>query len=528
MVKKLAILFILALVFMSGQTKNVAAWGFPSTDWTAVQSEVNNIETGSLLNATRADQIQANMAILQANETNPDVLRWAEQITVLAAHMGADSNATAVTANDMNARIDGSEGTTLGLSDDILSMAGEIGVMANRILLTEAQIGIMADRIVDSEQLINAGSLDLLGNNNVLTLAGMDTTLNMLSGNNFIISELDGNPSMPSADWTSVLSSNGNVQQNSLINAAQAALMREDATSISANESDPNVINWANQIVQLSDQMEFDANSISTLANTINTRANNGGSPLEMSADILLMAGDIGVTADRILTSEESIGKLADRIQAADLDSDNSSVLALSLSMLSNSSTSRTNSTTESNDDTKSEVGQPWGLPSTDWSSLQGNALTIQAQAMFNAAQAAVIRQDATKIQSNESNPAVVGWATQIIALATQMEMDANALAIAADDVNTRIDNSEGTTLGLSADILRMAGEIGVMADRILVTEDNIGIMADRIVGSEYMINSSSLVLAARTSHVTLAAMDMSNNIISNNDTLSGLGNTSN
>ncbi len=76
--------------------------------------------------------------------------------------------------------------------------------------------------------------------------------------------------------------------------------------------------------------------------------------------------------------------------------------------------------------------------------------------------------------------------------LAQQSEADAAALAVTADDINTRIDNSEATTLRLSDDIGVMADRIGEMADRILWTELQIGVMADRIVESEYLINDGA------------------------------------
>jgi len=81
---------------------------------------------------------------------------------------------------------------------------------------------------------------------------------------------------------------------------------------------------------------------------------------------------------------------------------------------------------------------------------------------------------------------------TDAAALAGQSEQDAANLAVTADDINTRIDNSEATTLRLSDDIGVMADRIGEMADRILWTELQIGVMADRIVESEYLINAGA------------------------------------
>ncbi len=43
--------------------------------------------------------------------------------------------------------------------------------------------------------------------------------------------------------------------------------------------------------------------------------------------------------------------------------------------------------------------------------------------------------------------------------------------AIAADKANTRIDNSEKTTLRLSDDIGKMSGQIDKMADKIIETQ---------------------------------------------------------
>ncbi len=73
-----------------------------------------------------------------------------DAVIALASQTEQDA-AQAVTADDINQRIDQSEATTLRLSDDI-------GEMADRILWTEEQIGIMADRIVESEYLINDGA----------------------------------------------------------------------------------------------------------------------------------------------------------------------------------------------------------------------------------------------------------------------------------------------------------------------------------------------------------------------------------
>lgn len=91
-------------------------------------------------------------AVLAADVPTDTVLPT-QDIVALAAQTEEDA-AQAVTADDINQRIDNSEATTLRLSDDI-------GVMADRILWTEGQIGVMADRIVTSEELIADSALTL-------------------------------------------------------------------------------------------------------------------------------------------------------------------------------------------------------------------------------------------------------------------------------------------------------------------------------------------------------------------------------
>ncbi len=81
-----------------------------------------------------------------------------ESVIQLASQTESDA-AQAVTADDLNQRVDASEATTLRLSDDIGVMADRIGEMADRILWTEGQIGVMADRIVESEYLIADSAL---------------------------------------------------------------------------------------------------------------------------------------------------------------------------------------------------------------------------------------------------------------------------------------------------------------------------------------------------------------------------------
>jgi hypothetical protein len=164
-------------------------------------------------------------------------------------------------------------------------------------------------------------------------------------------------------------------------------------------------------------------------------------------------------------------------------------------------------------------------MGATDWTAVQTSATTIQEKALVNAAQAVEIQEAAAAIQANESDLDVLDWANQMMEMAEQMETDANAIAATADDINTRIDNSESTTLALSADILRMAGEIGVMADRILTTEGEIGVMADRIVESETLISDSSLTLAENAATIILTGMNSTSEIItSGSNILTELG----
>jgi hypothetical protein len=110
------------------------------------------------------------------------------------------------------------------------------------------------------------------------------------------------------------------------------------------------------------------------------------------------------------------------------------------------------------------------------------------------------LQQNAAFIRDTETDPEVVQLASQIVEMASQMEQDAGNIIITASAINSRIDNSEGTTLELAQDIGVMADRIGVMADRILLTEAQIGIMADRIVMSEALISDSSLGLAQQMS----------------------------
>ena len=132
----------------------------------------------------------------------------------------------------------------------------------------------------------------------------------------------------------------------------------------------------------------------------------------------------------------------------------------------------------------------------TDWTAVQNDANQIYWQAQSLQTWAAQVQAQATRIMNTETNPEVVGLASQIVALAAQVERDAADIMVTAQDINYRIDHSEATTLRLSDDIGVMADRIGIMADRILWTELQIGVMADRIVESEYLISASSLALA--------------------------------
>jgi len=147
-------------------------------------------------------------------------------------------------------------------------------------------------------------------------------------------------------------------------------------------------------------------------------------------------------------------------------------------------------------------------LSGGSWDAIQAQATAIARDAATVVTTSQRIQAYAAQIQANENDLAVSAWAADIIALASQTEQDAAAIVVTANEINTRIDNSEGTTLALSDDIGAMADRIGEMADRILWTELQIGVMADRIVESEYLISGSSLSLARM--------------IVASNETLSG------
>ena len=126
--------------------------------WQAVGAQATQIQQQGQQLQSLYQQIDDAAAWVQQHETDPDVLALASQMAELAAQAEQDAAQLAVTAGDINYRIDHSEGTTLRLSDDIGKMADRIGEMADRILWTELQIGVMADRIVHSEHLINDGT----------------------------------------------------------------------------------------------------------------------------------------------------------------------------------------------------------------------------------------------------------------------------------------------------------------------------------------------------------------------------------
>ncbi len=159
-------------------------------------------------------------------------------------------------------------------------------------------------------------------------------------------------------------------------------------------------------------------------------------------------------------------------------------------------------------------AGAAWGTFTPDWSAIQADAAQVSTDALAVSAQAAVVMDKAQAIMNSETDADVLDAAQQIYTLAAQVESDANAIAVTADDINARIDGSEGTTLQLSQDILAMADEIGVMADRILYTEGEIGTMADRIVASENLISASSLSLAQDIAAITIDSTQLTAEII--------------
>ena len=134
-----------AMPTMSGQMlSQPTAPAAPTPDWQTVKSQSDQIQRQAQQVQPAFQRIADAAAQIKQNETDPDVVSLASQIADLAAQAEQDAAQIAVTANDINYRIDHSEATTLRLSDDI-------GKMADRI-------GEMADRIVHSEHLINNGT----------------------------------------------------------------------------------------------------------------------------------------------------------------------------------------------------------------------------------------------------------------------------------------------------------------------------------------------------------------------------------
>ena len=134
-----------------GSLADVPQWQSVKTQASAIQQEAQEIGRGW-------EQVASGVQWIQAHETDEEVIALASQMADLVAQTLQDAAQLAVTAGDINYRIDHSEATTLRLSDDIGVMADRIGEMADRILWTELQIGVMADRIVHSEHLINDGT----------------------------------------------------------------------------------------------------------------------------------------------------------------------------------------------------------------------------------------------------------------------------------------------------------------------------------------------------------------------------------
>lgn len=149
-----------------------------------------------------------------------------------------------------------------------------------------------------------------------------------------------------------------------------------------------------------------------------------------------------------------------------------------------------------------------------DFDAVQDLSDTVYTNAWAVEQNSAGIISAAESIQATETDPEVVASAAQIIALATQTQQDAAAIMALADDINTRIDNSEGTTLQLAYEIGIMADRIGEMANRILWTQLQIGIMADRIVESEYLISDSTLALTDSITTINGDYVGLANNIV--------------
>ncbi len=154
----LAVLLALTLLLLPRAS---FAWG-GGPDWQQIQEDANRIHDQAVTLEDEALQMRLMAQQARDVETDPDVLRNLDDIIAAAMDIEQDAASIAVTADDINNRIDHSEATTLFLADDIGVMANRIGEMANRILWTEGQIGVMADRIVVSEFLISDSTLTLV------------------------------------------------------------------------------------------------------------------------------------------------------------------------------------------------------------------------------------------------------------------------------------------------------------------------------------------------------------------------------
>ncbi len=127
-----------------------------------------------------------------------------------------------------------------------------------------------------------------------------------------------------------------------------------------------------------------------------------------------------------------------------------------------------------------------------DQATVRAQAVEIAQDAQTLQQQAQQIEEWGLQIQAQESDQRVLDDAKQMVELARQVEQDSGSVGEMADEINYRIDHSEGTTLQLSQDI-------GTMADRILWTEGQIGVMANRIVDSEHLITETSRAMAQDT-----------------------------
>ena len=144
--------------FGSASTPASHANAANAPQWQEVKAQATVIQQEAQEMGRRWEQIAAAVQWVQAHETDEEVAVLVAQMADLVSQAQQDAAQLAVTAGDINYRIDHSEATTLRLSDDIGKMADRIGEMADRILWTELQIGVMADRIVHSEHLINDGT----------------------------------------------------------------------------------------------------------------------------------------------------------------------------------------------------------------------------------------------------------------------------------------------------------------------------------------------------------------------------------